>query len=193
MSSDVQTKEGEEGQPDVDGKRRTLLKAGLGAAAALLLAYLLWPSIDVFLRGKLEEPPEVVTKPPSTTQPPPSSPKPTATETMPPSSAPPTTIPPGEVSWEFPPYPADSPLDSPVPFLKVEPVAIASSTTESWDYAHLSVWLGCSNLGGAPSAAFIEVLHVKEELSFPLNLSSFCQHTSLWTAILRRSGRTRFG
>lgn len=157
----------------VDRKRRTLLKAGVGLGAMLLLAYLLWPDLArlVTKGGTATRSPPTKTLSP-TTRPP--------TSTTPPESTPPTTTPgtspptlsPGDLGVEFPDLPGGSPLGSLRPYLTLEPLAAASSTAADWDKVHLTVQLRSSNVGGAPSAALLEILLLEDDLSLPLDLSS---------------------
>ncbi|MDK2465072.1 MAG: hypothetical protein QI223_09915 [Candidatus Korarchaeota archaeon] len=150
--------EGEE----VDKGRRTFLKIGLAAGASALLAYLLWPTVQLYLRREGEP---VKTKPPETEEPP-------VTEGPAGTEAPTEARQPEEVTLELEEYPGDSPVGHAYPYLVIEPVSGSSERSPGGSTERILVQLNCCNRGGAPSTAVLEAFRIDGPFSLPLSLSS---------------------
>ncbi len=153
----------------MDRGRRTFLKVGLGAGVAALLAYLLWPTIQLYLQreGGLTKTttPPLKTKPPKTEGPSP-------TEGPAETGAPAGTERPEEVTLELEEYPENSPVGHAYPYLVLEPVSGSSERPPGGSNERILVQLNCCNRGGAPSTAILEAFRIDGPFSFPLSLSS---------------------
>ena len=158
------TRAGEEKDEQVDRGRRTFLKVALGAGAASILAYLLWPTLQQYLRGEVK-PTEVQEGGP-------------ATRTAPPTEGPAEAGGPAEGTGQeiqgldLEGYPSDSPVGHPLPYLDLEVILSSIEFTPDGSAWRISTLLSCENRGGAPSTAVLEALVADEPLSFPYSLSS---------------------
>ncbi len=161
VDSDKVQRAGGEGR-GVDKGRRTFLKIGLAAGASALLAYLLWPTVQLYLRREVEP----------KKRPPPTGTKPPRTEGPPATGGPADTEQPGEVTLELEEYPEDSPIGHAYPFLVLEPVTGSSEQSPGGSTERIEVQLSCRNRGGAPSTAVLEAFRIDGSFSFPLSLSS---------------------
>jgi len=152
----AEEKRADEEREEVDKGRRTFLKVSLGVGAAALLAYLLWPTIQLYLRRESEP---TKTKPPHT-------------KTTPPETEAPETGQLEEVTLELEEYPENSPIGHAYPYLVLEPVSGHSERSPGGSTERILVQLSCYNRGGAPSTAVLEAFRIDGSFSFPLFLSS---------------------